>query len=217
MRIECILYKCKGPSYIRKDTVQHFFTIILFFLPLFSLNAAELLDFQHMPFTNSQKRKIADGHHIVISEVTTLAKNQQEFKFKVGALHPKSCRIALRKLSRYETFERYLDFVAKSSYNEKTGRVYFLLKSPLLPYNMVLNFKLERISKPGIYHFSFDTGFLRGLKGEIHISSYQQRCLFVAHTYWKGPDTHIPDLVFEFFTQALSKTLVNRLFSISRF
>lgn len=147
----------------------------------------------------------------------TLKNEKQKFDYKVAALHSKECQIALRRLSRYETFHKYIDFIERSSYDDKKEKVYFRLKSPLLPYTMVLQFKLERIYGPGVYHFQFDYGFLKGLKGEIHVSEYKHRCLFYSHAKWEGADTKIPDLAFEFFTKALSKILINKLFSISRF
>ncbi len=199
--------------------MQYLRLLILNFLLLssFSLSAIEAINYDKLPFTPALKKKLFKNHTILNSDVDTLKDSKQEFHFKMAALHPKSCQIALRKLSRYETFHQYIDFIENSSYDEKNKKVYFRLTSVLLPFNMVLQFKFDRISTPGLYPFEFNHGFLKGLQGNVHISQKKNRCLFYVKADWKGPDSHIPDLVFEFFTKALSKILVEKMFSISRF
>ena len=194
--------------------MQYFWGFLSF---LISFNLYAQVTYQTLPFKDSLREKLSKGVTIIDSQVASEKNKQQSFHFKLAALHPKSCQIALRKLSRYETFQKYIDFIDRSSYDEKTKKVYFRLKSSLLPYTMILQFKFDRISKPGIYHFQFQYGFLKGLKGVVHISQYKRRCLFYTQADWQGPDSKIPNMVFEFFTEALSKILVNKLFAISRF
>lgn len=199
--------------------MQHFRNIILITLLIIASSASAkiLISYEQLPFKDSLTKKLSKGHHIVSSEVDSLPNNKQEFHFKMAGLHTKSCNIALRKLSRYETFHKYIEFIDRSSYDDKRKKVYFRIKSPILPYTMVLQFKFDRVSKPGRYPFEFNYGFLKGLKGSMHITEYKNRCLFYTQADWKGPDSKIPDVVFEFFTKALSKMLMEKLFSISRF
>ncbi len=150
------------------------------------------------------------------SKVTNVSDKLQKLNFQISGLHPKDCRFALRKLSQYERFSDELDFVKKSSYDEADGRIRLLLSSSLLPYNMILHFKIPRIKKPGLYHFEFDDGFLLGLKGEIHVSEHEKRCLFYGSAAWKGPDTGINSLVFEFFSSTLGRLAIENLFRFSK-
>ena len=177
----------------------------------------ELITFNKTTLDSGQKKRVLKGKTFAHSIANKFdGGKQQNFNFKIAALHPKSCNVALRKLSRYETFKNYIAFVTNSHYDELTQMVYFRLESSLLPFNMVLRFKLERIKKPGVYQFSFGYGFLKGLKGEIHVSEKDKRCFFYTKAKWTGPYTKIPSLLLEFFTEALSKIVVDKLFLISR-
>ncbi|MDD0852286.1 hypothetical protein HBN50_04215 [Halobacteriovorax sp. GB3] len=141
----------------------------------------------------------------------------QELDFSISGLHPNSCHTALAKLSQYENYHEYLDFIKKSQYSEKTNRVRFFMQSAILPFNMILDFKIPRITKKGSYPFSFDKGFLKELKGTIHV--YQgphNRCLFYSEAKWKGKHTGIPNMVFELFANTLSEKSMEILFRISR-
>ena len=142
-------------------------------------------------------------------------KKFQKLSFKIAGLHPKSCRFALRKLSHYESYSKHLGFIKQSSYDEKSKRVNFLLSSTLLPFDMGLNFSIPRIKTVGTYPFSFDQGFLTGLKGNIIALDYNKRCLFYAYANWSGPHSGIPNTIFEFFSKALAGLSMTNLFRIS--
>jgi len=180
---------------------------------------------KNLPLKKEIKTYISKGEIYANSEVETvvLAKSPggkvlkgQSLEFKTSGLHTRPCRFALKKLSKYENFKNYLDFVTESHYQDDKKRVNFRLSSKLLPFDMTLDFVLPRITKQGAYPFFFDKGFLTGLQGVIHVSEYKNRCLFYTEANWKGPETKIPDLIFEFFSVTLSKIAMKNLFRISR-
>jgi len=200
--------------------------LILHLLTLYSLGfcpalqAKEpLLDWDHLPIESSTKEKLqADNAIYCTSKVdshTEKKKEIQSLDYFIAGLHPKNCRIALSKLSQYERYHEFIDFVKESQYNDAKKRIRLHLGHVLMPFDMILDFELPRISRPGTYPFSFDAGFLKGLKGEITISRHNNRCLFATTAHWSGPKSKIPDQMFSFFSQALGKKAMETLFRIS--
>lgn len=180
-------------------------------------NANKVIDFNQLEYNHQTKKEIAQ--HVIFSKTEVDIFDQgkkQKLNFLVTGLHTKSCTFALRKLSQYENFKHYLSFVKKSTYDDTTQKIRLLLDSYLMPFPMILFFKLPRIKKPGRYPFSFNLGFLKGLTGEIHVSTYENKCLFHTQAKWVGPATKIPDILFEFFTSSLSKLAMGHLFRISK-
>ena len=174
-----------------------------------------LIDWAQLPLDESTKTKLKNDDVIYCkSEVETVEKTQS-LDYFIAGLHKKNCRIALSKLSQYERFSEFLDFVEKSSYNDSEERITLRLEHMLMPFDMILDFNIPRIKKPGIYPFKFQRGFLKGLTGEISVSQHSNRCLFATKARWKGPKTRIPDRVFGFFSQALGKNAMETLFRIS--
>ena len=139
----------------------------------------------------------------------------QDLRFSIAGFHQKSCDYVLKKLSLYENYSDFLNFVKRSQYDEEKQEINFVLSHLLLPYDMSLIFKLPRITKEGVYPFSFDQGFLKDLKGNIHVQKINNRCLFYSEASWSGPHTKIPNTIFEFFSQTLAKMSMERLFRIS--
>lgn len=194
--------------------ILNFFTLISL---SWSANAA--LNWDNAPVSERVKKSIENNAPYCKSEVKEApavgGKDQQSLDFLILGLHKKACSRALVKLSQYERYSEFVDFIKKSQYNSKNQRIRLNLSHTLMPFDMILDFKIERIKKPGAYSFSFDSGFLKGLKGQINISSYKNRCFFATTAQWRGPDSGIPDSVFSFFSQALGKLAMERLFRIS--
>lgn len=186
--------------------------IFIGFCFIFSLQiqAKDLIEISH-----TMHRKLKRNVVIADSSIETKGK-EQSLEMTVVGLHPKSCSFALPKLALYEHYYEFLDLVKKSVYNDATQHLYLKVDHELLPFPMVLYFKLPRIDKPGHYQFSFDRGFLKGLIGKIHIRKEGNRCLMMARADWKGPVTKIPDSVFQMFTTTLSRLTAETLFRISR-
>ena len=139
----------------------------------------------------------------------------QSLKFSIAGLHPKSCDYALKKLSLYEEYSRYLDFVKVSKYDESKQEIDFFIEHTLLPYPIELTFILPRVRTVGQYPFRFQLGILKDLKGIIYVEKYKNRCLFYTSADWYGPHTGIPSLLLEIFSQTLSKISMELLFRIS--
>jgi hypothetical protein len=133
-----------------------------------------------------------------------------------AGFHPRSCLFALRKLSLYENYKDYVGIIKESYYDDTTGRVKFFIKSSLLPFSMRMNFKLPRITKAGLYPFTFDKGFLKDLKGHIHVFEQGKRCLLIITTDFEGPETGINNTILEFFSQAVVKLALENLIRISK-
>ncbi|MBL7664718.1 MAG: hypothetical protein JNM93_06260 [Bacteriovoracaceae bacterium] len=141
----------------------------------------------------------------------------QDLDTFVTGLHTKSCERSLRKISLYEKYKDFIDYVSESSYHEKTEQVHLALEHSLLPVKMVLEFKLPRLRGPGVYPFIFDNGFFKGLKGNIYIENYQDRCLYLIKAYWKGKSTKFPNIVIEAFTKTLLQVGMEKIFRVSQF
>ena len=190
---------------------------ILTLIVSFSL-CGEELNHNVLPYKKNLKEKILEGS--IFSESTVkssiLGENKiQELRFTITGLHEKSCAYALKTLSLYESYSKFIDFVKESTYDDKTELLNFKLSHTLLPYDMRLIFKLPRIGKTGSYPFLFDQGILKDLQGTIYVINHQNRCLFFSKAHWRGPTTGFPDIIFEFFSQTLAKLTMEKLFRIS--
>ena len=182
--------------------------------------APQLITFKKLAFKDSHKKHLLNDRVLAFSDMQNIqlssGKDGQKWDFRIAGLHPKKCRFALRKLSQYERYKDFLGLVKESKYKEKGHHLSMLLDAKLMPFPMRLSFQLPRIKSPGVYTFGFDRGFLKGLKGEIHVSKHKNRCLFYTTSYWQGAKTSIPNAVFEFFSKTLGKMSMEKLFQISK-
>lgn len=172
------------------------------------------------PFYSPSKGEIEElikGEVISIGKVTSPKPKQQEMFLFVSGIHPRTCTRAMRKLSLYENYSNYMDFIKKSSYDDKTNKITLTVDHFLLPFPMVLSFKIERITKAGTYPFTFDNGFLKDLKGTITVSDLDKHCLMNLKTEWRGPETKIPNIVFGTFLQTVGKLGLEHLIRVSIF
>jgi hypothetical protein len=179
------------------------------------------IKFQDIPFKESAKKAALNGSVLVVSNVEDqkLANRAtQSLDFKILGVHTKSCKFALRKLSQYENFSKYVGIIDKSHYSDKKKLVSFYLSSPILPIDMWLRFKIPRIKKIGVYPFKFEQGFLKGLVGKIHVSQRHKskKCYFYSEAHWKGPDTGFASFLMEFFSTTLSRMAMSTLIRISK-
>lgn len=165
-----------------------------------------------------QKSILSDPQ--VSSSVSTIRfHNQpgQKMDFWAAGLHPKTCRVALRKLSRYEDYKNYLGFLEESFYFEDIQLVSLRVSTPIFPIKFSLRFEIPRIQKEGVYPFIFKEGFLKDLKGEIHVSEEKDRCFFYIKANWEGVDSGFGNTVLEIFSKAIIKLGMEKMFRISSF
>jgi len=155
--------------------------------------------------SKTEKTYLKQGKVLAISNVFSKQKKTQSFGLKSMAMHKKSCRKVLRKLSLLEYYSEWISFIKKSTYKESAKLFTLLAKHPLLPFPMLVHIIVDRPKKVGIYPFTFPTGIFKGLKGQFEIIDYQGGCLFMAKSYWQGKHTGINDLVIEIFSETLSK------------
>ncbi len=172
------------------------------------------------PFYAAAEGEIEDllkGEVISIGKVDSPTPKEQQMMLFVAGVHPRNCTRAMRKLSLYENYKDYMDFIKNSSYDEKKQRISFTIDHALLPFPMLVGFKIERITKPGIYPFTFEEGFLKDLQGKIVVREVGKFCLLGLKTDWRGPESKIPNVVFSTFVQTVGKLGLEHLIRVSLF
>ena len=167
--------------------------------------------------SEGQTEDLLKGEVISVGNVTSPSDKEQQMMLFVSGVHPRNCVRAMRKLSLYENYTNYIDFIKKSSYDDKKEIVTFVMDHALLPFPMVLTFKIPRITKEGHYPFTFDHGFLKDLKGTIAVKEVGKFCLLTMKTDWRGPETKIPNVAFEAFIQTVGKLGLEHLIRVSLF
>ena len=172
------------------------------------------------PFYSPSEGEIEDllkGVVISVGNVTSPKDKEQQMMLFVSGVHARNCTKVMRKLSLYENYSSYMDFIKKSEYDEKKEQIHFVMEHFRLPFPMNLTFKIPRIYKEGHYPFTFDHGFLKDLKGTIGVKNIGKFCLLTLKTDWRGPETNIPNLAFAAFIQTVGKMGLEHLIRVSRF
>lgn len=167
--------------------------------------------------TDSQKKQFADGEIISYANVVSPSDKRQKMNLIVAGVHPRNCVRAMRKIGMYEDYSKFIDFIKKSEYDPKSTQLRFTIDHTLLPYAMIMTFKLPRITGVGSYPFIFEHGFLKDLKGTIGVQSIDKFCLLTLKADWQGPDSGLPNLALEMFAQTLSKVGLEHLIRLSLF
>lgn len=186
----------------------------------FSISAVKPVTAHNLPFSKKEIKRIIKNNEILHRAHAKDYKKRkkivwQRLKLKTAGLHKKSCSFALRKLSLYENYSQYVGVIKKSTYSEKRGRIHLLLDAMVLPNAMILEFKIPRITKTGVYPFKFEKGFLKNLIGSIHVSNYKNKCLFFIEAKWRGKHTGFPNYLLELFSSTLITLGMNNLFRVS--
>lgn len=203
------------------------------------VSASEPIGFDQLPYSKKIKERVKKNEVLVFSELTSYdqmlnpelmktlkPKHQKKFqgkkttlfqkmKFSMVGLHTRKCRFALRKLSQYEDYSKYLNAVKESFYHEAKQEVNFLIAPSILPIQVRFFLKIPRIRKPGIYPFVFDRGFFKNLKGEFHVTELNKQCLVYIKGDWAGPHTGYSDFLLELFSKTTSKLCMEHMFRIS--
>jgi hypothetical protein len=172
------------------------------------------------PFYNLSSGQMSDlliGEVVSQGKVDSPASKTQQMLLFVSGVHPRNCTKVMRKLSLYENYHQYMDFIKESTYNENTQLFSFSIDHSLLPFPMIVKFKIPRITKPGHYPFVFEDGFLKDLKGTIIVQEIGKFCLLGLKADWRGPETKIPDVVFGTFVQTVGKLGLEHLIRVSLF
>jgi hypothetical protein len=168
------------------------------------------------PLSNGQLEDILKGEVVSEGQVKSPNDKEQSMELVVAGMHPRNCTRAMRKLSLYENYKNYMEFVKESTYDDKTQRISLTLDHALLPFPMIVGFKIPRITKEGRYPFTFENGFLKDLKGTVIVKEAGKFCLLGLKTDWQGPQTKIPNVVFETFVQTVGRMGLEHLIRVSR-
>jgi hypothetical protein len=172
------------------------------------------------PFSSPSEGELEDllkGEVISTGKVFSPTDTEQHLFLFVSGIHPRSCVKAMRKLSLYENYHRYMDFIKTSQYDDKSQRFSFTIDHALLPFAMAVRFKIPRIAKEGLYPFTFEDGFLKDLKATVIVQNLGQHCLMGLKADWRGPNTKIPNIIFGSFVQTVGKLGLEHLIRVSLF
>ncbi len=167
--------------------------------------------------TEAQIEDLLKGEVISVGKVDSPRPKVQQMFLFVSGVHPRTCTRAMRKLSLYENYHQYMDFIKSSTYDEKTKKFSFTIDHALLPFPMIVSFKIPRIREEGIYPFTFETGFLKDLQGKIIVQDMDKYCLLGLKADWQGPESRIPNLIFGAFIQTVGKLGLEHLIRVSYF
>jgi hypothetical protein len=167
--------------------------------------------------SEGQSEDLLNGEVISVGKVDSPKDKEQQMMLFVAGIHPRNCVRAMRKLSSYENYSKFIDFIKKSNYDDQKQSVNFVMDHTLLPFPMDLTFKIPRITKAGNYPFIFETGFLKNLKGTIAVKDVGKFCLMSLKADWRGPETKIPNFPFSMFIQTVGKVGLEHLIRISLF
>ncbi len=207
---------------MRKEWPLFFLISPLFFAPG---NAKNIEHETLQEISESSRAALLKGHFVINSQVDSLEDGKfQRLDFLALGLHSKNCQEAMVKLSRYEIYPHYLDFIKEVNYNQETEFLSFTIDHTLLPFRMGIEFNVPRIKGVGIFNFKFDKGFLKNLTGSIELSENDNyklvpkeapTCLFKITSKWQGPHTKIPKTIFELFSTTLTRMALEKMFRIS--
>lgn len=172
------------------------------------------------PFFSPSEGELDDlikGEVIARGEVHSPSEKEQQLMLFVAGVHPRNCTRAMRKLSLYENFHNYMDFIKTSRYDERSKKFTFTIEHTLLPYDMVVGFKIPRIQEEGQYPFVFEDGFLKDLQGTVVVKELGKFCLLGLKADWRGPKSKIPDTIFSTFLQTVGRIGLEHLIRVSLF
>jgi len=172
------------------------------------------------PFFSPSEGEIEDllkGEVISTGKVHSPTEKEQQMYLFVAGVHPRNCTRTMRKLSLYENYKNYMDFIKTSQYDDVSQKFSFTIDHALLPFPMIVKFKIPRITKEGTYPFTFEDGFLKDLKGTVIVQDIGKFCLLGLKTDWRGPESRIPNIVFGTFVQTVGKLGLEHLIRVSIF
>lgn len=167
--------------------------------------------------SEGQTEDLLKGDVISVGKVDSPTDKEQQMMLFVSGIHPRNCTRAMRKLSLYENYSSYMDFIKTSKYNDQTQKFTFTVDHALLPFPMIVGFKIPRITKEGHYPFTFEDGFLKDLKGTVIVKEVGKFCLLGLKADWRGPESKIPDTIFGTFVQTVGKIGLEHLIRVSLF
>ena len=167
--------------------------------------------------SEGQTEDLLKGDVISVGKVDSPTDKEQQMMLFVSGIHPRNCTRAMRKLSLYENYSSYMDFIKTSKYNDQTQKFTFTVDHALLPFPMIVGFKIPRITKEGHYPFTFEDGFLKDLKGTVIVKEVGKFCLLGLKADWRGPESKIPNIVFGTFVQTVGKIALEHLIRVSLF
>jgi hypothetical protein len=199
-------------------------TLLLLISPMNSWSKISLLNHEkkiiheilkkNFKLNDSHLETIHSGEVVSEARVQSVKAGQSLELFTVG-IHPKGCDRALKKISRYEDYKSYMNFLKESTYDESKQKIHLLISHTLLPFPMALDFNLPRIVSVGAYPFSFPHGIFLNLKGTIYVEKLPRHCLLMLKADWVGAHTGVTNIIVESFSQTLARLGLEHLIRFS--
>ncbi len=144
---------------------------------------------------------------------------KQELTIYTTGLHPKSCLFSSARISQYESYPLFVDYIKESFYSSESKNWHLLFESPLIPASFTLDFTFPRLTQTSenmTYPFHFPTGIFKDLKGTVSLEEIHGRCRYTVRAYWKGEKTFISSPMMEFFIAAVAEIGMRKLFQFSK-
>lgn len=164
-------------------------------------------------YSRSNLKYLTRGKILSNSDVSDASESQQKMWTKVAGLHSKKCKPVVDKLSKFEKYHEYMGFVDKSTYKDNIFHIE--LKVSLIPVTFQADIKIDRFTKPGIYPFSMNAGFLKGMVGELLIEEKNDRCFVYGRVDWTGKNLGFANFLLENGFLAMGKSGLESLFTLS--
>jgi hypothetical protein len=92
--------------------------------------------------SEGEREDLLKGEVISTGKVHSPTKKEQQMFLFVAGVHPRNCTRAMRKLSLYENYKNYMDFIKSSQYDEISQKFSFTIDHTLLPFPMIVKFKI---------------------------------------------------------------------------
>ena len=184
---------------------------------------AEILPFGE-PYSDAILSSLREGKMLVKSKVSSHQEKgpnntvlkKQIFDFEMLAYHPRACRLALRKISMYESYKDFISFVAVSDYDVKSQKWSVTVDHTLFYGKMYLALTFPRVKEAGIYPFVFlENSSMPGMTGRFILNDYKGGCLVDLKSHYDGPTTTFPDTIFQIITSTLGRLGMEKLIRIS--
>ena len=82
----------------------------------------------------AQIEALLQGEVISTGKVHSPSDKEQQLNLFVSGIHPRNCTRAMRKLSLYENYHQYIDFIKTSQYDDHHEKFFFTIDHTLLPF-----------------------------------------------------------------------------------
>jgi|GEM_PF-4443222 len=172
-------------------------------------------------YTRTNLEYLLEGHTVANSDVETYKgelngekdSKKQKMLTKVAAFHSLDCNPVLKKLSQYERYDSYFDFIKNSKY--QNGHATMNLNISLISVNFDIDMKIDRVNKVGKYDFILNAGDMKNVIGFLEVKELRGRCFVYTSMTYDGVHSGYWDSFMETFFTKVAYLGVDKIFKIS--